>query len=64
MALSEATMLMAERSREKWIRTVSYKRNIRQRLNSTSSALMLSHRVYINAKEVSAEEIRDVMKIN
>ena len=28
MALYEATMLMAERSSEKWIRTVSYERNI------------------------------------
>ena len=44
MTLSEATMLMAdERSREKWIRTVSYERNIRQRLKSSSSALKLSH---------------------
>ena len=43
MALPEATMLMAERSSEKWIRTVSYERNIRQRLRSSSSALKLSH---------------------
>ena len=42
MALSEATMLKTERSREKWIRTMSYERNIRQRLRSSSSALKLS----------------------
>ena len=45
-------MLMAERSREKWISSVTYERNVRQRLKNGS---ILNHREGI---QVAAETIR------
>ena len=50
MIMFEVPMLIAERSGVKWIRTVLYKRNIRQRLRIRSRAVVLLRWVKINVK--------------
>ena len=59
MALSEATMLMAERSKEKWIRTVSYEsrpqRFVAVRTVNRSKRTVSPHTV-IRSEELSSRE--------